>query len=116
MKTLVTLFTTLLFAASFAQSYADDCLDSLEMPSSFSPNGDEMNDVVNLYFPCPPEEFEIKFFNRWGEAIFESTDYNFIWDGTRDKQPLPSGTYIWILNYTFNSKEVTKKGHLTIVR
>jgi gliding motility-associated-like protein len=116
MKTLSSLFTLFLFTVSFAQSYPDDCLDSLKIPSSFTPNGDAINDFIAIDFPCPPESFEIKFFNRWGEIVFESDKHDFAWDGTKDKQVLPMGTYVWSMTYTFNDKEVKRTGNITIIR
>lgn len=114
--------TTALFifvtSLSFAQdSYRDDCLEKLEIPEAFSPNGDSNNDVFQIDFACPPEEFEIKMYNRWGEEIFASEDYRFKWNGINDKNmEFPTGTYIWSLKYTFNGAEVSKKGNVTLMR
>ncbi|MFT4601850.1 MAG: gliding motility-associated-like protein [Arenicella sp.] len=116
MKTLFTLTALFIVTASFSQSHHPGCLDSLKVPSSFSPNGDGMNETISIHFDCPPEDFNIKFFNRWGETVYESSDYRFSWDGRKDNQPLSSGTYIWLLNYTFNGAEVNKKGNITILR
>ncbi|MFN0049787.1 MAG: gliding motility-associated C-terminal domain-containing protein [Cytophagales bacterium] len=52
----------------------------LFMPTAFSPNSDNLNDVFSpkgLFW----EEFELSIFNRWGQNVFYSTDKNKGWDG-----------------------------------
>lgn len=53
----------------------------LNAPTGFSPNGDQMNDTFVI-----PELDEyagsIVVWNRWGEVVFESEDYQNNWDGT----------------------------------
>lgn len=113
----LTLLLSSLSLASFGQMYADDCLDSLDIATGLTPNSDGINDVFSVDFPCPPEQFELTVHNRWGEAVFETSDFKFQWNGNSDKgQALPSGTYFYIVKYTFNSKDVEFKGYLTIMR
>lgn len=96
--------------------YPDDCLDSLNIPESFTPNGDSYNDAFAIYFPCPPEEFEINIFNRWGEEVFMSLDHQFKWYAEYKGSQLPSGVYFWTMTYTFNGAEIKRNGDLTIIR
>jgi gliding motility-associated-like protein len=102
--------------SSFSQRYADDCLDSLEVPSAFTPNGDAIDDFISIHFECPPEEFTFTVYNRWGEEVYTTDDYKFQWAGVdKDEKPLPAGVIIWKFKYTFNDKEVSKTGHLSLV-
>jgi gliding motility-associated-like protein len=39
-------------------------------------------------------------YNRWGEMVFESTDFNTGWDGRYKGELVPKGIYVYLLNYT----------------
>jgi gliding motility-associated-like protein len=63
----------------------------------FSPNNDGINDVfiiqgLNLF-----GDHKLLIFNRWGERVFESDNYQNNWDGTWDGKDLPDGTYFFML-------------------
>lgn len=67
-------------------------------PIGFSPNGDGDNDtwVVDGLTSYPGNSLVI--FNRWGSQVFEAVDYQGDWDGTWQGEPLPEGTYYWIID------------------
>ncbi|WP_353777465.1 gliding motility-associated C-terminal domain-containing protein [Winogradskyella sp. 3972H.M.0a.05] len=78
----------------------------LEMYQGFSPNGDNLNDVLTI--PCI-ESFpdnNLKIFNRLGVLVFEESNYKNDWDGRANKgllrtnDLLPVGTYFYILDGT----------------
>lgn len=83
---------------------------SIEIPSAFSPNGDGINEMWEIsgleYFP----NTEIKIFNRWGNFVFSSSDYQNDWDGGG----LPVGTYYFILEQQDLEKSIS--GVITIVK
>ena len=66
------------------------------LPNSFTPNGDGLNDS---FFPVGDkisvENYSFKIFNRWGELIFSTNDFNAKWDGTYQNNALSSDAYIW---------------------
>ncbi|MCB9232300.1 MAG: gliding motility-associated C-terminal domain-containing protein [Bacteroidia bacterium] len=70
-----------------------------DIPGGFSPNGDGINDyfeVVGLEF-FPGNEFRV--FNRWGNVVYETTDFQGAWNGMGNSgKPLPDATYIYILD------------------
>ena len=71
------------------------------VPSAFSPNGEgpEDNDVFKAHVEGF-SEFEIKIYSRWGELLYESTDYaTHGWPGTYlDKKELcPLGVYVYVI-------------------
>lgn len=102
---------------SFSQEYQDDCLDNLEIPSSYTPNGDGINEGWSIEFPCPPEEFKVTIFNRWGEEIYQSEDHQFIFDGADSKgRQVEAGVYLYTLTYTFNGGEFKKTGNFSVLR
>src|SRR5690606_4541701 len=63
------------------------------IPNSFTPNEDGMNDVFMSESYLEPKEWEFKIYNRWGEKIYETTDYQFKWDGKYKGELVPFGLY-----------------------
>ena len=74
-----------------------DLADPLKnVPNVFTPNKDGLNDyfTINKVYPASCiENFSIVIYNRWGEQVFESTDFAFKWfaDG------LPNGVYFYVI-------------------
>ena len=68
-------------------------------PSIITPNEDGVND--NFTVPCLAnfEGSNICIFNRWGDEVFRTENYQNDWDGTYKEEgsTLPSGTYYYIL-------------------
>ena len=61
--------------------YVDECPHTtLFFPSSFTPNGDNINEVYQIGGKSAEEIEYISVFNRWGERIFEASS-NLPWDG-----------------------------------
>ena len=69
----------------------------IEWMTGLTPNGDGFNDV---YFIRGLEKYrsnEFKVFNRWGNVVYEKTNYNQDWRGQNtDGESLPDGTYFVI--------------------
>jgi gliding motility-associated-like protein len=69
------------------------------IPNAISPNGDGKNDIwrldfINVYYP----KAEIEIYNRWGQRLFHSIGYDNSWDGSYKGDPLPVGSYYYIIN------------------
>lgn len=65
----------------------------LHIPNAFTPNGDSKNDVLYVV-PYGMERLNyFRVFDRWGELLFESTDFNHGWDGTHKGKGSPIGVY-----------------------
>ncbi|WP_297702855.1 gliding motility-associated C-terminal domain-containing protein [uncultured Eudoraea sp.] len=84
--------------------------------NEFSPNGDGTNDLlkINNLEDYPGNSLEI--FNRYGNKIFEAqgmTDGN-TWDGTRNGEQVPTGTYFYILDLGDGSE--ISKGWIQLIR
>ena len=89
------------------------------IPNSFTPNADGINDVFSPQFTFPPETYEFRIFNRWGEKVFSSTDYSKVWTGEMlgGEYFCPDGVYTWQLETRgLDIDEHTYSGHVTIVR
>ncbi len=58
----------------------DECI-KYEIPNVFSPNGDDINDVLRPYEYRDVSKIDMKIFNRWGQMIYQTEDPNINWDG-----------------------------------
>lgn len=113
------------------------------MPDSlvniFTPNGDAQNDFFYPYFDNtvaiqtglnsqPAYDFtllyvgtyEIWIYNRWGQEIFYSNDYEYGWDGKIDGKDGDEGVYYFIAKYTsrcdLDMEPVTNTGFVHLKR
>jgi gliding motility-associated-like protein len=118
MKTILpSLIICLHLTTSYSQDYQDDCLDSMEIQSTVTMDGDGINDDFSFRFECPPEEFEISIYNRWGVEIFSSEDAEFTWIGRdKDDKLVSEGTYIYRFKYTFKDSEVSRTGNFSLIK
>jgi gliding motility-associated-like protein len=70
------------------------------IPRAFTPNDDGLNDV---FLPkatgLSPEGFEMRIYDRWGELIFSSNDWDKGWDGTINGKPVPLDQYVCKVRY-----------------
>lgn len=88
------------------------------IPSSFTPNGDGLNDKFGVtHIDCNITRFKFVVVNRFGEVVFESTELNKKWDGTYKGQATDIGTYFYILQVTGpKNKQFRFKGDVTLIR
>ena len=96
----------------------DNTLKCIEMPNTFSPNDDGINDYWSLNFPNY-EEVSLVIFNKWGNKIWEFNEGNEMsWDGkTLDGIDLPSATYYYIIELKDSLGQTTNQtGPITIIR
>jgi gliding motility-associated-like protein len=82
----------------------------------FSPNGDNVNDVLHVLGNCI-SILDFTVYDRWGKIIFETTDKKIGWDGTYNGSEVNEGVYMYILKATlYNRQTVEKKGNVTVIR
>ena len=96
----------------------DNTLECIEMPNTFSPNDDGINDYWSLNFPNY-EEASLVIFNKWGNQIWEfNGGNNMSWNGkTTDGLDIPSGTYYYTIELTDALGQTTNQtGPITIIR
>lgn len=90
----------------------------IAVPSAFTPNGDGLNDYLYPLNAYTATNLVFRVFNRFGQVLFETTDWTKKWDGTYQSYPQPSGTYIWTLDYTdqFSGIKRALKGTTVLIR
>jgi len=70
----------------------------LTIYNGFSPNGDNINDLFIVEGLEDTVEDKIAIFNRWGNLVFSSTNYQNDWDGRWNGEDLPDGTYFYVID------------------
>ena len=86
------------------------------IPNSFTPNGDGLNDVLQIYgYGLTGVKFVV--YNQWGEKLNESTNPANVWDGTQKGKQQPSGVYMYVCQFILSDgTEVKKKGSINLIR
>jgi gliding motility-associated-like protein len=74
----------------------DACEPVIFYPNVFTPGG---RDPYFQLFGNHIGAFNITIFNRWGEIIFYSDDFNRSWDGTYNGQVMEQGVYAYVVYY-----------------
>ena len=85
---------------------------TLYIPTVFSPDGDNTNDIFYVK-GNGFDELSFEIYNRWGQQVFQSDDLNKGWDGNYRNQPSPIGTYVYRLKI---EGLITKAGTITLIR
>lgn len=80
----------------------------ITIPNVFSPNGDDENETFHIT-NVDHYTNELKIYNRWGNVVYETTNYKNNWTG----EGVPDGTYYYILHIT-DDREYA--GHVTLLR
>ena len=88
---------------------------TLDIPNTFTPNGDGDNEVFRLRNSLFIDDLEIHIFTTWGEQIFTATGVDFRWDGTlRSGKQAATGTYYYVCRYTeFTVSDTPEEKELT---
>lgn len=90
------------------------------LPNAFTPKTGNLNDYYRLH-GFGVEEISFQIFNRWGETIYQSTDFQELstkgWDGRFADQDMPQGVYGYRLEVNFtNQRKVRRNGTITLIR
>ncbi len=90
----------------------------IDVPSAFSPNGDNVNDFLYPLNAYKAENLDFKVYDRYGQLVFETRDWTFKWDGKIKGAAPIVGTYIWTLSYTdHDTKEfISRRGTSVLIR
>jgi gliding motility-associated-like protein len=87
------------------------------IPSAFTPNNDGKNDVFKPFMSIQLKLVSFSIYNRWGERIFTTREYNKGWDGKLNDQVQPADVYIWIIKVVDRHKKITEmKGTVALIR
>ena len=80
-----------------------------------TPNGDGLNDILDLSEVTFGDDCTLRVFDRWGGQVYEQTAYDDSWTGVNaNGRKLGDGTYYIMLQCGL--KEIRYAGPLTLVR
>jgi gliding motility-associated-like protein len=118
-KYLVTLIAMNGFCSDTAYKTVE-CLPDFTFyaPNTFTPNNDKRND---FFYPLGEgwdvKTYNLMIFDRWGEKIYATNQYDAWWDGTYKGEVVKEDTYIWKVNLKdIFGKPHNYVGHITVVR
>jgi len=102
----------------------EECKPTIYAPNAFSPFASIPENQTFKIYPSFIGDFEIFIYNRWGELIFHSDNLEYMvnqgWDGTKDGELLPLGTYAYVMKFTsLTSPErglIEQTGGVTLLR
>jgi gliding motility-associated-like protein len=115
---------------SLVVSQANGCRDSvthlinvpdncyIAVPNAFTPNGDGLNDFLYPLNAWKATNLLFRVQNRYGQLVWETTDWTRKWDGRIGGIQAPAGTFVWLLQYieADTGKKVLLKGTTTLIR
>lgn len=88
----------------------------LELPNTFTPNGDGINDIVYVKGWGIKELNFFRIYNRWGELVFETNDKNVGWDGRYKGELQNDDIYIFkAVGTDYYDRELVKEGYLHLM-
>ena len=88
---------------------------TIRVNNIFTPNDDGFNDVFTINGGLSRfKNNKLKIYNRWGNLVYEKTNYQNDWDGIattgfsiNGSKKLPSGTYFYTLDLNFDNKKIS---------
>jgi gliding motility-associated-like protein len=91
---------------------------NIAVPSAFTPNNDGRNDFLYPTNAFNANNLIFRVYNRFGQVIFETKDWQRKWDGNVNGQPQNTGTYVWTLSYTLRAtgRQYFFKGTTMLIR
>ena len=107
------------FGECATQQFEITVIGEIEIFTGISPNNDGKNDFFNIqYIDLIEPENTVTIYNRWGDIVFEVSNYNNndrVFRGVSDNgKDLPTGTYFYKIE--FQSGLEAKTGFLSLKR
>lgn len=91
-------------------------LGSLFVPDVFTPNGDGVNDLLEIKGEIDGES-QTLIYDRWGSVIFRSSVNVRHWNGSINGSPAPAGVYLYHIKVTDKiGRTFIKRGTVSLLR
>ncbi|AOM79282.1 hypothetical protein BFS30_20195 [Pedobacter steynii] len=84
----------------------------LDIPNTFTPNGDGKNDTFQIKGRENYDSIEISIFNRWGDEVYKNKNYKDEWSG----EGLNEGTYFYVIKLKKGGHEESRRSWVLIKR
>jgi gliding motility-associated-like protein len=90
--------------------------DVIDVPNSFSPDDNGINDKVYVKGPGIID-MTFKIFDRYGRKMYETSSQTEGWDGFFKGKKLNPGVFMWTLDYTLlDGTSNVKSGSITLIK
>ncbi len=105
-------------SASASPMVAEFCDCEDRIPEVFTPNSDGVNDGFRMFSNCPPLDFTMLIYNRWGQVIFKTDDPEASWDGAKNGTPQNMDVYLYriVFRYPENPELQEREGTFSLIR
>jgi gliding motility-associated-like protein len=79
----------------------------MDIPNTFTPNGDEKNDKFTIKFTENYRDVEITIVDRWGSTVYHTTNYSDdnAWDGTAGGSKVPVAVYYYVIRFKYHESK-----------
>ena len=89
--------------------------ETVKVPNTFTPNGDGYNDTWDIELLKNFTEASVEVYNTAGSLVYKSNGYSQPWDGKRNGQVVPAGTYYYTIDLkVLNAKKLV--GYVTVFK
>lgn len=90
---------------------------TVDVPKAFTPNNDQVNDVIFVRGFGIKELQEFIIYNRWGEVVFKTQDIKTGWNGLYKGALQNDETYVYSAKVLFwNGETGSKEGYITLLK
>jgi gliding motility-associated-like protein len=86
------------------------------MPNTFTPNGDNLNDIFRIPTGVTITLHEFSIFDRWGNKVFSTGDTTQGWNGSSKGSKSPAGVYTYFIRGADDKGSILEKGSVTLIR
>ena len=102
-----------------------DCqVDSLKIPTAFSPNGDGLNDEFYVKSFALKTILSFNVYNRWGNKVFSvnnvpADDKQYYWNGkiNNNGDDVPLGVFVYNISAVCKNDQILNfQGEITVLR
>jgi gliding motility-associated-like protein len=118
MKIILILLFLMIHDFAFSQSKSDTTKNEFySYANVITPNNDGKQDTWQFDYIVQPDSLNLVIYNRWGNAIFESSKINFVWNGMDSKnKKIPSGIYLFKVNFYYKEQKKLFTGSITLLQ
>jgi len=92
---------------------------SIFIPNTFTPNGDNLNDVFNIKgIGIKTEGYMMEIYDRWGTLVYSTKELSKGWDGTVKGITAENGVYVYKVKAAAANGEGKKEytGHVSLIK
>lgn len=99
-----------------------DLPNDLFIPNTFTPNGDNLNDLFFVYGSNLQTIVSLEIFDRWGAVVFRGDNLDATipgqgWDGSYQGKQANNGVYAYMIEVEFeNGQRMNTAGNITLIR